>query len=293
MRDLAAIAELQDRRVRRRFVTPEGVDLSLRLADPGQRFSAFLLDGLIMFGVLVAITILLLLGAWAAATEAAAQIGSTIWLLGFFLLRSGYFIIMEMGPRGATFGKRAAGIRVVSRSGGRLTADAVIARNLMREIEFYLPLSFIGSGLADGSVDGTIALLGFGWSGIFLFFPFFNKDRLRVGDLLAGTWVIVTPRRKLVGDLLGDPEARAPEAGRFTEEQLGVYGAFELQTLERVLRTGNMEALSTVAYTIREKIGYVQNENDREFLTAYYEAVRARLERGMLFGRRRRDKHDR
>jgi uncharacterized RDD family membrane protein YckC len=293
MRNYAAIAELHERRVRRRFVTPEGVDLSLRLADPGQRFSAFLLDALIMLGVLVTATILLLAGTWGVGTEAAAQLSLTIWLLGFFLLRGCYFIIMEMGPRGATFGKRATGIRVVSRSGGRLTADAVIARNLMREIELYLPLSFMAAGMADGSIDGTIALLGFGWSGIFLFFPFFNKDRLRVGDLLAGTWVIVTPRRKLTGDLLGDPEAGAPQAGRFTEEQLSVYGAFELQTLERVLRTGNMESLSTVAYTIREKIGYVQDESDREFLTAYYEAVRARLERGMLFGRRRRDKHDR
>ena len=30
-----------------------------------------------------------------------------IWLLGFFMLRNGYFILMEMGPRAATFGKRA------------------------------------------------------------------------------------------------------------------------------------------------------------------------------------------
>ncbi len=293
MPDYAAIAELNERRVRRQFVTPEGVDLSLRLADLSQRFTAFVLDGLIMLAILIALTILIGTGAFSVGTEQAGQIAMTLWLLGFFLLRGCYFIIMEMSPRAATFGKRIAGIRVVSRNGGRLTADAVIARNLMREIEFYLPITFMIVGLGDGSVDGTVALLGLGWTGIFLFFPFFNKDRLRVGDLLAGTWVIVAPRSKLGGDLARDPQERPATGGRFTEEQLSVYGTFELQTLEKVLRTRNEDALSTVAFTIREKIGYVQQESDEEFLTAYYEAVRARLERGMLFGRRRRDKHDR
>ena len=58
---------------------------------------------------------------------------------------------MEMGPRAATFGKRAVGLRVVARSGERLTADRVIARNLMREIEFYLPLSFLFYNAAEGA----------------------------------------------------------------------------------------------------------------------------------------------
>ena len=79
-----------------------------------------------------------------------------IWLLGFFLLRNGYFILMEMGPRAATFGKRASGLRVVARSGERLTADRVIARNLMREIEFYLPSSFLFYDAAEGAADALI-----------------------------------------------------------------------------------------------------------------------------------------
>ena len=42
------------------------------------------------------------------------QIGRVVWLLGFFLLRNFYFVLMEMGPRAATFGKRAMGLRVVA-----------------------------------------------------------------------------------------------------------------------------------------------------------------------------------
>jgi uncharacterized RDD family membrane protein YckC len=275
-------------RERRSLVTPEGVDLDLRLADRGQRLAAFLLDLLIMVGALVAVTLLTLLGAYLTGGRG-WEVGAILWLLGFFLLRNFYFILLEMGPRAATFGKRAVGLRVVARNGGRLTADAVIARNLMREIEFFLPLSFLTVGRAEGNISALAGWFGLGWACLFLFFPFFNRDRLRVGDLLAGTWVINAPRRALGLDLLAGPR---PDF-EFTEEQLEAYGIYELQTLEQVLRGGNSETLGAVADTIRIKIDYRYTADDAAFLTAYYDALRARLERRLLFGRRRRDKHDR
>jgi hypothetical protein len=180
---------------------------------------------------------------------------------------------------------------VVARSGGRLTADAVIARNLMREIEFYLPLSFLAAGGAAGLAETATVLIGLAWTCIFLFFPLFNRDRLRVGDLLAGTWVISAPKRSLGFDLLAS--ARPAARFAFTPEQLDAYGAFELQTLERVLRAGSPEALQTVADSIRAKINAWDNSSDAEFLNAYYEALRVHLERKLLFGKRRLDKHDR
>ena len=41
----------------------------------------------------------------------------------------------------ATIGKRTAGIRVIARDGGPLGAGAVFARNLTRDLEFFLPLT--------------------------------------------------------------------------------------------------------------------------------------------------------
>jgi uncharacterized RDD family membrane protein YckC len=219
------------------------------------------------------------------------EIGGIIWLLGFFLLRNFYFIVMEMGPRAATFGKRAVGLRVVARSGDRLTADRVIARNLMREIEFYLPLSFLAFNAAEDTGGGWTALAGFLWTLIFLLFPVFNNDRLRIGDLLAGTWVVQVPRRKLSVDSLNAAGPGPHHA--FTEAQLDVYGIYELQTLEQVLRDDNPEAIASVAATIRNKIGAPDEGWDRDFLVAYYDAMRARMERGLLFGKRREDKFDR
>ena len=276
---------------RRSLITPEGVDLSLKLADVGQRISAFLVDLLIMLAILIGIT-LLLVAMIAATGMAGMEIGAIVWLLGFFILRNGYFILMEIGPRAATFGKRGAGLRVVARSGERLTADRVIARNLMREIEFYLPVSFLSYNAAEGAGSALTSLAGLAWTGIFLFFPMFNKDKMRVGDLLAGTWVISAPRKQLTSDLLNADTPK--DRYRFTEAQLDVYGVYELQTLERVLREGQGEAIATVAYAIRTKIGMADQSGDEYvFLLAYYDAIRARMERGLLFGKRREDKHDR
>lgn len=283
---MAEALPLRDSAMRRSLVTPEGVDLGLVLASGGQRAAAFFLDLLIMLGALIALTLIAVFTFFGGS----GQFALILWLLGAFILRNGYFILMEMGPRAATYGKRMLGLRVVARNGGRLTADAVIARNLMREIEFYLPLQFLGYRASEGSADAFMALAGFGWAGLFLFFPWFNKDRLRVGDLLAGTWVIDAPRRKLAADLVDD--GPSGEAYAFTEAQLDVYGIYELQTLEQVLRNAHPEAMAAVSYSIRNKIGLGEVAGDREFLTAYYEALRRRLERKLLFGRRRASKHD-
>ena len=287
---VAGAGAMTDPRLRRRLVTPEGVDLGLTLASAGQRLAAFLLDLCVLVGALVALTLVAIFGFFAGASESAAAASMILWLLGFFLLRNFYFILMEMGPRAATLGKRMTGLRVVARNGGRLTADAVIARNLVREIEFYLPLSFLTYNAAEGTADALMALAGLGWAGIFLCFPLFNKDRLRVGDLLAGTWVINAPRRTLGYDLMR--EAQEERHHIFTDAQLDAYGIFELQTLETVLRQDNAEAMAAVSWTIRNKLGIGEVDSDAAFLSDYYEALRLRLERKLLFGRRRADKHD-
>jgi uncharacterized RDD family membrane protein YckC len=280
-----------DRR-ERPLITPEGVDLKLELADASQRAGAFLLDALFIVLTLVAITILAAVTGLSSAGFAGVsgiEIVAIIWLLTFFFLRNFYFIAFELGPRAATPGKRILGLRVASRDGGRLTANAIFARNAMREIEVFLPMSFL---LANArNIDGLIVLFGLVWSGIFVFFPLFNRDRLRAGDLVGGTWVVKAPRRRLVRDLaLG----AAAEGFLFSREQLDAYGVHELHVLEDVLRAAKTATLAAVAARIRAKIGWTRRggETDQAFLSAYYPALRQRLEARMLLGVRRRDKHD-
>lgn len=278
--------EKKPRTMRRAFVTPEGVDLQLDLGSAGTRAAAFLLDAFLIVVILIVVTIVIALLAIAAKEE----IFLVLWLLGFFVLRNCWFALFEMGGRGATPGKRMLGLRVVARDGARLTGGAVIARNAMREIEVFLPLSFLGAQAAEGAADAFLTLFALIWSGIFLFFPLFNRDRLRLGDLVAGTWVV----RSVKGDLGADLAVAHAAAARrsFSEAALNLYGVYELQTLEDVLRNGRGDALAIVARTIRHKAGIEDDGDDYGFLSDYYAALCARLEGGLLLGRRRENKYE-
>jgi len=276
---------LRIRDLKRTFITPEGVDLRLELGSAGSRAGAFVLDFIAMIVILVVVTVAVSF----TAVPGTQQFLLMLWLLGFFILRNGWFSLFEMGSRGATPGKRLMGLRVVARDGARLTGAAVIARNAMREIEVFLPLSFLGMQTAQGTADTFLVLFALTWSGLFLFFPLFNKDRLRVGDLVAGTWVVQTTKAKLSTDLVGG--AQRPRR-TFPEAALKLYGIYELQTLEQVLRNDQAEAIATVARTIRHKADLPDDGDDWGFLSDYYAALCARLESGLMVGRRRENKFE-
>ena len=294
-----------DPRLQRILVTPEGVALDVAVAPASARIGALFIDLTALFALFVAFVLTLLLLFWGYERAGLPDVSDGVlnflfilFIIGTFLARNAYFLYFELGQRAATLGKRAVGIRVAARDGGRLTAEAVIARNLLRDIEMFLPLMFMTSGGVQGTLSEFAAWSGIIWVGIFLLFPLLNKDRLRCGDLIAGTWVVQAPKAAL-GDVVatGAPVSEAVAAlpvdrYRFDEAELSVYGEYELQMLEQVLRTSNPDALETVAATICGKIGWTPPIGDeRAFLEAYYTQLRARLERGMRFGRRRADKN--
>jgi uncharacterized RDD family membrane protein YckC len=192
---------------RRIIITPEGLSLPLTLAGRGARLGALLLDlaiiGLVIFLSIVAFIYLVgnlvpsaknKLGVDSASS--AMQFLYILFVIGGFLLHNGWFLFFELGPRGATPGKRALGIRVAAQGGGQLTPEMVIARNLLRDIELFMPLAFIAmAGTGNGGPAGIVAA---GWFLLFALFPFFNRDRLRAGDLIAGTWVVEAQKRRLL-----------------------------------------------------------------------------------------------
>ena len=302
---MTAIARHMDAKRRREVVTPEGVPLSITLATRGSRLMALVLDYCIIFLTVLIVTVsLIFIGINLEQLDSLDGGGGEFLLVLFFIamfvLLNGYFIFFEMGPRGATPGKRMVGIRVaarprgeLARSGERLTAEAVIARNLLRQIEIFLPLSFFSSAGEGGA--GSAWIVGSLWFATFMLFPFFNRDALRAGDVVAGTWVVEAPRRKLADalSLAGSrEEAAAQPSYRFGAEELSVYGEYELQSLERVLRSGDEKTIAAVHQAIARKIGWQAGSGDeREFLDAFYTALRAKLESDLRFGQRKADKH--
>ncbi|MEL7541485.1 MAG: RDD family protein [Pseudomonadota bacterium] len=301
--DTSAVEEGKRRRARMRYreqiakqnrklVTPEGAVLNLRISSFGERFGAFVLDIGLQF-------ILMFVVIWSIATLAGAfdfrgwQIAGAVAQVLIFFIRNFYFIFFEIGRKAATPGKRALGLRVADRRGGRLTANAVIARNFLRELEFFLPLTVLFSFGVDG-VAGWINWLLLLWCAIFALFPLFNKDKLRIGDLVAGTMVIHAPKVRLLKDI-ASVEPVSGGGLTFSTEQLDIYGIHELHVLEDVLRQSTEEIKQNVADRIAKKIGYAPQagETALSFLEAYYAGLRRRLEQRMLFGDRKEDKYDR
>lgn len=289
----------------RTLVTAEGLTLPLTLASRGARLGALVLDLIFLFLLMLTAALLINfmgLGVVLAGSEGegdqagALEFLQVLSIVALFLFHYAWFLYFELSPRAATPGKRIVGIRVAARpdsSGfaGRLTAEMVLARNLLRDIELLLPVVF----LTSASLGGDMSMAGIaaaGWFLIFALLPFFNRDRLRAGDMIAGTWVVEAPKRKLEAPIARAAAAEGP-AYSFGATDLAVYGEYELQTLERVLRDRRPEAMAAVAAAICRKIGWTPpaTGGEQAFLEAYYTQLRARLEAGMRFGRRKADKH--
>ena len=281
----------ESRRRRVEMTPPEGVSVRFEVAPLASRFGAQVLDILISAGAAFAIIILLSL--------TPLPIGPLIGVLAALLLlviRAPYYVLSELFWNGRTLGKRIVRTRVISADGRGLTTHAVVMRNLMKEVEVFVPGSLI---LVGGQMNAFWQIVLIVWVLVLLAVPLLNRRRQRIGDILAHTLVVAEPRPVLLGDLA---QMRVDEEFVFTDAQLGFYGRFELQTLETFLRShplgeGAKPVKSNVvalAAQIRKKIGYddpLPDDRALAFLHAFYRAQREFLERKKLFGDVREDKH--
>jgi uncharacterized RDD family membrane protein YckC len=142
----------------REVPTPEGIELSLRLAGPVSRALAWLIDlflRLLVFGVL------------SMALGMLGKLGFGLVLILWFGLEWFYPVAFEVWYGGATPGKRALGLMVLQEDGTPVRLSASLTRNLLRAIDFF-PFCY-GVGL-------TVMLL--------------DRDFRRLGDIAAGTVVV-------------------------------------------------------------------------------------------------------
>ncbi|MEM9630142.1 MAG: RDD family protein [Pseudomonadota bacterium] len=278
---------------------PEGVALTLPVAGVGIRIAAQITD-LLLTTIGAVCLMVLLFSIDLTEPQTMIAIGAMI----FFLIRIPYYVLSEIGWNGQTLGKRLMKIKVVSHDGGSLTAHALVLRNLMKEAEVFLPATLLLT-LDTASPVASIASLG--WVSICLIIPMIDRYRRRLGDMMAGTHVIHLPVPVLLKDLATDAPVVSEDSKKFIflTHQLDHYGAFELQTLETLLRAQNTSfssdaakkrnaTIEAIVDKIRKKIGYadpVPSADRLRFLQAFYNAQREHLEQRQLFGDRRKNKH--
>jgi uncharacterized RDD family membrane protein YckC len=281
------------------ILSPEGVALTLRVAGVGVRLTAQIADVLV---TATAAGCVLFLLAISGLTEPQTLMGVAALL--FFFIRIPYYAVTELLWNGQTLGKRMMKIKVIAHDGRSLTTHAIVLRNLMKEAEIFLPGSLV---LTLDAASPILSLAAFAWVVMAFVIPLTNPYRQRLGDLLAGTHVIHLPQPILLRDLAKQALQGTEDGPRiiFLSHQLDHYGAFELQTLEGLLRvdlatlssparTSHNRTLADIIEKIRRKIGYadpVDPADHMAFLQTFYTAQRAHLEQRQLFGDRRADKH--
>jgi uncharacterized RDD family membrane protein YckC len=277
--------------VRESVTTPEGVTLHFQTASVSERAVALAIDLVLMLLIVVA-----------CAFTLGFVFGSGLLMLVVFAVRQFWFVFFETRWNGSTPGKSRFRLRVIRADGGPLTTEILLARNLSREAELFVPLTMLlAPQLVFGDQSGITQLVASIWILLLLLFPLTNRHRLRVGDLLAGTRVVVAPRAALLedqadsGPAVEGSRAERPVEFAFTPAQLSIYGLSELEVLQDVLhkaRGGRPDdTVIAVCKSICKRIGWTDlaaiGGRQREFLLAFYAAQRAHLEQHLLLGKRR------
>jgi len=185
--------------------TPEHIVFHHRVAGPARRFLAYLLDLTICYGAFAVVSVLVIIvtigtGAIAGAAESALGAAVGLLLLLFFAIQWVYFVVLE-GWLGTTPGKRALGLRVVTTTGRPIGWRAAALRNVMRAAD-ALPLAYTAGLL---SVAGLVSMST-------------TRRFQRLGDLVAGTMVIVPERARAATPLILFPPAQPYELAQLPED---------------------------------------------------------------------------
>jgi uncharacterized RDD family membrane protein YckC len=169
---------------------PENVRLGFRLAGPGTRLGAYLLDLGVRSAALYAIVAVLSIALLPFATTG-LPVG--VYFVVAFVLEWGYGCFFETWWNGQTPGKRAFGLRVIKTEGYAIGFYEAMIRNLLRAADF-VPLFYAA---------GFLTAMG-------------NPRLQRIGDLVAGTMVVRERKPFLGGELegLSDYPPFPPEAFR-------------------------------------------------------------------------------
>jgi uncharacterized RDD family membrane protein YckC len=186
--------------------TPERVRFYYRLAGPGPRAAAWLIDGVIRAVILLALVFFVTLF---ALVPGGLGWSSGLLAVAVFLLDWFYGAIFETLLSGRTPGKMALSLRVVKEDGAPGRFQDFLLRNVLRGVDF-LPL-FFGIGVLTMLMDRKLR---------------------RIGDMVAGTVVVIEQRERVLGQVHIQPPVTEEERQSMppmvdlSREELGILEEF-------------------------------------------------------------------
>src|SRR5262245_3567853 len=115
--------------------TPEHVRFRYHVAGPARRALAYFLDALVRGVIVLCFVVIAQVGGLAAGSSL-AHASTGVILLVLFAVEWGYYLFWEVIWNGATPGKRALRLRVVTEGGYPLRFFDSLLRNLLRAADF-------------------------------------------------------------------------------------------------------------------------------------------------------------
>jgi uncharacterized RDD family membrane protein YckC len=221
-------------------VTPENIAFEYQIAGPLRRAPAYLIDVAIRVLIFVAASVALMFGGIIAMGEAGAYTAQALLLLMWFVLEWFYGGLLETFWNGQTLGKRALGLRVLTTSGNPINGGQAILRNFLRladampMIPFSAFATVFGWDMFDPPPEAIFFLVinPLPTFAIGLITPAMNRRWQRLGDLAAGTMVVVEEPNWMYG-LVRIQDQRVAELavalprridiGRSTAKALAMY----------------------------------------------------------------------
>ena len=209
------------------IATPDHVDLEFELAGAGSRFAAYVIDFILNVLIMVAIILLAyvsgalivlesLLGPVKAKPDFSVSWIVALVVLVVFLINWGYYVFFEGIGKGSTPGKKWVGIRVIRQDGLPVGFREAALRNLVRAADMLPPPSYILGGLV----------------------MHFDPQGRRLGDMVAGTYVVVEKFELAAQGPSGAAWARRVEQGRSRQALTlprGTISAQQLALIEQFL----------------------------------------------------------
>lgn len=229
--------------------TPEHVVFNSSLAGPARRALAYLIDLCVRLAILFVVGVVLSLSSLGHGNPSGWKLGALLLLM--FALEWGYFVACESFMGGRSLGKKALGLRVVTRDGLPVSFGSSVLRNLLRAADF-LP-----TGYAIGLLTMTLD-------------PRFR----RLGDWAADTMVVIEERPRLRDPIRLQPAPTAAELEQLPA-RLDLPGSV-MEALELFLRRApelqklREDELASMLAPVYAKQLHVRYEDPSRFLGLLY-----------------------
>jgi len=179
-----------------KVVTPENIAFNYQVAGPFRRLLAFLLDLAIRGAVILAFFIALSIAGIGSVFVSAGleDLMFALMTLAAFFFNWFYMAAFEYWWNGTTPGKWLLNLRVTTDEGEPINLFQSAVRNLFRYVDMWpmvpLPFAVMREEMTPEPIVVTFLFA--------LIVPIFNQRFQRIGDLIAGTMVVIEDRSWLM-----------------------------------------------------------------------------------------------